>query len=189
MLHEKGSRASDAQDLLFAGEMAEAARSILEHPALTERQRAIWALHIEEGTYSQIARSVRCSYRDISRAIDDVTALMLHPRWEEYPMRPPPKRRRRETEDEPAPLVGLCPVPFQDLETSITFGVETAHRKIVELHSKDFLSSDDVADNERAVHTLLAVRKSELEYLKGKVPPKPVKPDEEVRAMAGRVSP
>lgn len=74
----------------------------------------------------------------------------------------------------------LCLVPpnaeltteerFADLEKSIEMGVETAHRKIVELHRKPYLTHDDIEANERALRTMISVRKAELEYLRATNP-------------------
>jgi len=86
LIHERGSRAADAQDIAFAGEMADAARDILRHPALTPRQRAIWRLHVQDSTYAEIAKKVGCSFRDVSASLDAVQALMLKPTMEEQTM-------------------------------------------------------------------------------------------------------
>jgi hypothetical protein len=59
-----------------------------------------------------------------------------------------------------------APNDFIDLESTIEIGVKNAHRKIVEISGNPVLSSADVSDNERAVHTLLSVRRGELDYLK-----------------------
>lgn len=178
-MNEFGSRAADAKNLAFAGEMADAARAILRHPGLRGRDRAVWREHCNGATYAEIARTVRCSYRDVSAAIDRAQALMLRPNWEQATMRKP-KKRRQGVLDPPPETIELA--PFQDIEATIEVGVHNAHRKIVEISQRTLLSSDDVADNERAVHTLLAVRKSELEYLRGRVPPKDPAPDDKVRA-------
>lgn len=80
-----------------------------------------------------------------------------------------------------APIEGeLCLIPpnaelsteerFADLERSIEMGVETAHRKIVELHRKSYLTHDDIEANERALRTMISVRKAELEYLRATNP-------------------
>lgn len=222
------SRAQDTQDLVFAGEMAEAAREILTHPGLTSRERRVWKLFTNHATYEQIAAEIRCSYRDVSAIIDRVHSLMLHPTNEKETDMKKAKRAKgnkrgagrpptmhvkgadgltvcgkaaaadrlttvsktncktcmlaRGTEsppvlvltDEAARLVGFEPLEipaqpiddFRDLESTIEIGVRNAHRKIVEISGNHALSSADVADNERAVHTLLSVRRGELEYLK-----------------------
>lgn len=173
LLHEHGSRSGDAKELIFSGEMAEAARAILQHPKMTGRQRAVWRRHCDGATYAQIAADVRCSFREVSRTIDFAQALMLRPNWEDH-MRPPPKPKKKPK---------AAPKEFVDAETTIEMGVKNAHRKIVELFEKPALDSDDIADNERAVHTLLAARRSELEYLKGKLPAYPPAGDDQVREV------
>lgn len=114
--------------------------------------------------------------------------------------RPPGRKRAMEAiPDMPGEaMIGFAPldipaepmsaVEFTDLETSIAFGVQNAHKKIVEIHQHGgALTSAHVADNERAVHTLLSVRKSELEYIKaGNVPGKGAPAsDEKVREAIG----
>lgn len=175
LLNEFGARSADATDLILAAEMGDAARAILHHPAMSRRHRAVWSRHCVGKTYNEIAAECRCSFREVSSTIDHAQALMLRPNWELHMTRPPTKKKRA---TEPAPSAEA----FADVEATLEMGIKIAHRKIAELYTKPILESDDMADNERAVHTLLAVRRSELDYLKRNVPPYPSASDDDVRA-------
>jgi hypothetical protein len=172
LLHEYGVRSVDARDVAFSGEMADAARAILAHPSLDSRQRAIWQRYCDGRFYSQIVAELRCSFTTVSETIETVKSLMLRPNWEAT-MRPPKKRPEKDDKGD----------EFVDLEATIQMGVEVAHRKIVELHGKAALESEDVLDNQRALQTVLAVRSSELEYLKAKQPPYPPATDAQVQGF------
>lgn len=271
LVHETGDRSADAQDIGFAGEMADAARDILTHPQLTRKQRRIWRLHVSGGTYDSIARTVKCSFRSVSATLDLVQGLMLRPGQPETPkgklkmangkpgrpaavhmrdgrsalcgkdvdksvltndrtgvtcskclvamggkakLKTPgrvktapkiaaaPKRRgrppkvARETSGEVGSYAHAFEVTippeveeaaqraseeFTDLETSIGYGVEIAHRKLIELRTTGELSPGDLTAAERCTALLLNVRKSELELHKAKLPGLTPAPADKVR--------
>lgn len=93
LTNKHGSRSQDAQDVAFAGEMAEAARVLLTHPGLSQRERQVWALVVDGASYSRVAREVRCSYSVVSAAIDRCQALMLRPEWESHPVSDVPEKQ------------------------------------------------------------------------------------------------
>lgn len=178
--NEKGSRSAavggtanaptrDARALALAAEHADAARDILTHPALTEKERTIWALYIEGVRDEELCRRAQCATGTAKKAIDRIKALMLAPGDAT-----PPLPKKDEAEE-----------VFQDLERTIALGACNAHRVIADVFKRNSQEPEDVDNNEKAVRTVLAIRKSEWDYLQRKKPPEGS--DEEARKVAGAV--
>lgn len=176
--NEKGSRAGDvggsrdsktrdAKALAFAAEMADAAHDILEHPSLTEQERSIWALHVDDVPQDVIAVKVGCSTNTIRKAVNRIKALMVS---------------QAELAKEHADAPKQEPIP--DLEDTIALGARNAHRVIANIHTRQGETPEDVENNERAVRTVLAIRKSEWEYMQ-RLRPTHGAPEDEVRRVAG----
>lgn len=171
-----GNRVSrEAKSLAFAAEMADAAQDILGHPSLNARDRAIWGMVIEQLSYGVIASRVPCSKTTVQVTVERIKGLMVNQgelaKAREAPKAKPPK-------DEAAEV-------FRDLERTIELGVHNAHRVITDINTRSAYTTDDVENNERAVRTILNVRKSELEYLRLGRPQPGATPDE-LRNLAGQ---
>jgi hypothetical protein len=172
----------DAKRLAFAAEMADAARDIASHPALTEAERAIWTMHVKDFTFEAIAKVNSCSKSTVQQVVERVKALMVDPDELARAAVAAAAQARNSVANSPGP--DEADQVFQNLERSIALGAHNAHRVIVNIHGKSAISGDDVGDNERAVRTLLNVRKSELDYLRLGVRGAPAS-DDEIRKIAG----
>ena len=166
--HVGGSRNSstrDAKALALAAEHAEAARDILSHPSLTDREREVWGYYVDGLRDLELLAAAKIDKTNANKIIARVKALMLAP----GDAGPPPK-------DEKAATI--------DLEDTIELGARNAHRVIEDIHKRASTDVEDVENNERAVRTILAIRKSEWEYHFRSKPASGAS-DDEVRRVAG----
>lgn len=168
---QRNRRTRDGRALAVAAELADAAHDILSHPSLTERERQIWGLHLQEVSWDRMAQIVGCSTSTVNNAIRRVKALMV-------------SQAELAACAEPSEKPASPHVEMPDLEDSVALGALNAHRVIQSIHARKGESAEDVENNERAVRTVLAIRKSEWEYMQ-RLKPERGAPDDEVRRIAG----
>ena len=166
-------RTRDAKALALAAEHADAARDILDHPALSDREREIWGLYVDGLRDEELQKAAKCNTTTARKVIARVKSLMLAP-GEAIPA----KRAEKD-------LVASKDLAV-DLEDTIALGAANAHRVITNIFDTKANDAESVENNERAVRTVLAIRKSEWEYLQ-RTRPGTGAPDEEVRKVAGAV--